>query len=132
MTESEYLDLRESISSIGQTDPIWIFEGKVIDGRHRLRACTELGIEPKLREWDGKGSLLEFVVATNLKRRHLKEPQRALIAAQLAAAHHLTESQSLQDKELSDRANLPSRFHRPDHLKCPNGAGHEFRTGRII
>jgi hypothetical protein len=108
MGESEYIAFREGIRAIGQTDPIWTWQGKVIDGRHRLRACNELGIEPKFREWDGKGALIEFVVSANLKRRHLKEPQRAMVAAQLAASSRESEAQSLQDKDLGTSASLPS------------------------
>src|SRR4051812_1988319 len=55
MSDAEYAALRESIRAIGLTDPIWTWQGKIIDGRHRLRVCIELGIEPKFREWDGKG-----------------------------------------------------------------------------
>ena len=76
--------MKASIAAIGLREPIWIYLGKVIDGRNRLRACTELGIPPATREWDGRGSLVTFVISLNLHRRHLKEPQRAMVAAQLA------------------------------------------------
>ena len=56
---------------------------KIIDGRNRDRACRELGIEPGVREWDGRGDLVAFVISQNLHRRHLTEPQRALAAARL-------------------------------------------------
>ena len=40
--------------------------------------------KPAFREWDGKGSLLSFVISLNLFRRHLNESQRAMVAAKLA------------------------------------------------
>src|SRR5262249_32476678 len=52
----------------------------------RWRACKELGIKPKTREWDGRGSLLAFVLSLNLHRRHLTPSQKAMAAA-AAVAH---------------------------------------------
>jgi DNA modification methylase len=61
------------------------FQGAVLDGRNRLRACEELGVTPRFVEWDGVGSPLEFVAAENLYRRHLTPGQRAAIAAEVLA-----------------------------------------------
>lgn len=80
MLTFEYEALRDSIRENGQIEPIWIHEGKIIDGRHRYKACCELGIEPKFQEWDGAGNLKEFVIALNVNRRHLTSSQRAVIA----------------------------------------------------
>jgi ParB-like chromosome segregation protein Spo0J len=83
MSDKQYQALKASIAARGLDDPIVMYQGKLIDGRHRLRACSELGIAPRFVEWDGKGTLLEFVLAQNLHRRHLKEAQRAMVAARL-------------------------------------------------
>jgi hypothetical protein len=57
----------------------------LIDGRHRRRACDELGIPCAAREWRGDESeIISFVVSVNLRRRHLSESQRAMVAAKLA------------------------------------------------
>src|SRR5262249_48737450 len=40
------------------------------------------GIEPTLREWDGKGSLVAFILSLNLHRRHLTSSQRAAVAVE--------------------------------------------------
>jgi ParB-like chromosome segregation protein Spo0J len=107
MSDAEFAALRESIRVDGQTDPIWTWQGKVIDGRHRLRACNELNIEPKMCEWDGKGSLIAFVVARNLTRRHLDESQRAMVAARLKPAFEQDARQRVMaGKELDPQTNL--------------------------
>ena len=41
-------------------------------------------MQPRFREWKGTGSALDFVVSLNLKRRHLNESQRGMIASGLA------------------------------------------------
>lgn len=45
MQPAEYQGLLDSISDIGVQVPITLFEGQVIDGWHRYKAATELGIE---------------------------------------------------------------------------------------
>lgn len=59
--------------------------GQLIDGRHRHRACEELSLSVPSREYCGdEAGLVPFVVSLNLKRRHLNESQRAMVAAGLA------------------------------------------------
>ncbi len=85
MTAAEYAALRDDIEANGQREPIWVFDGQIIDGRHRAQACEEIGIEPAVREYDGDESgLVGFVVSLNLHRRHLDESQRAMVGARLA------------------------------------------------
>jgi site-specific DNA-methyltransferase (adenine-specific) len=83
MSEEEYLQLVLDIKAHGLREPIWTYQGKIIDGRNRYRACIELGIEPRYREWDGQGSLVQFVVSLNLHRRHLTSSQKAAIALEI-------------------------------------------------
>lgn len=84
----DFAALVESIRSVGQLEPIRTWQGCILDGRHRLRACRELGIEPILREVQpeevGGGTeaaLLAYVLALNINRRHASTSQRAVAAA---------------------------------------------------
>jgi len=56
----------------------------VLDGRNRHRACEEIGIEAIARPWDGRGDPLSYVISKNLRRRHLNESQRAMVADKIA------------------------------------------------
>ncbi len=47
MTPEERGDLLASIKRMGLQQPIWLYAGQIIDGRHRYEACRELGIEPE-------------------------------------------------------------------------------------
>lgn len=83
MSPAEFDALVDDIREHGQREPVWLHEGKVIDGRHRVQACAELGIEVKSVEYTGDDPLA-FIVSLNLHRRHLNESQRAMVAARLA------------------------------------------------
>jgi len=79
MEGEEYEQLKADIKENGLVESIWLHpNGTIIDGRNRYRACTEMGIEPRFRTWDGAGSLVSFVVSMNLRRRHLNSSQRAV------------------------------------------------------
>lgn len=86
MSDAEIAELAESIRARGQDDTILTHEGMIIDGRHRFLACRQAGVEPRIEEWAGRSEdLVDFVVAKNLRRRHLNESQRAMVAARLAS-----------------------------------------------
>lgn len=85
MTEFEFEELKQDIAQNGLQMPILIYGGKVVDGRHRLRACSALGIIPKFAELEAANdkSAEQSVISINLQRRHLTEGKRAIIAARL-------------------------------------------------
>jgi len=80
----ELEELVEDIRNNGLRVPIVLDrEGRLLDGRNRLRACRAAGVEPRFETWDGRGAVAELIVSLNLKRRHLNESQRAMLAAKL-------------------------------------------------
>lgn len=83
MPDDQFASLVDDIRENGLRNPIVIFENKVLDGRHRYRACLELNRQPVSVIYDGSDPL-GFVISHNLNRRHLDESQRAMIAARLA------------------------------------------------
>jgi 16S rRNA G966 N2-methylase RsmD len=81
MTDQQFAALKNDIELNGLQEPIWIYKGEILDGRSRHRACSQLGIKPRLRDWTGGGgSLLTFLISANLVRRHLNSSQRAVLA----------------------------------------------------
>jgi hypothetical protein len=82
MLDREFEDLKKGIRASGQQEPITLCQGKVLDGRNRLRACQELGIEPQFHEAEFKDdqAALDFVIARNLQRRNLTASQKAVVA----------------------------------------------------
>lgn len=86
MDGARYTELVEDIKQNGLREPITVHrDGRVIDGRNRYRACTQLGIEPPVKTWQrSDDELLGYVLSLNLHRRHLDESQRAMVAARVA------------------------------------------------
>ncbi|MBT9132960.1 MAG: DNA adenine methyltransferase YhdJ [Firmicutes bacterium] len=82
MEGAEFESLVVDISANGLVEPVWVWEGKILDGRNRWNACAQIGIEPKFREYLGNDPE-GFVVSANLHRRHLNAYQRSIIALKL-------------------------------------------------
>jgi hypothetical protein len=108
MTAEEFSGLKESIQAVGQIVPITVYQGQVIDGKERLRACRELGIDPIVREWDGPGdgeSLLNFVWSSNMVRTHHTRDQIATVMVKAEELQRATEE--LAPHEATIEAGLP-------------------------
>lgn len=87
MPAADLKSLADDIRSSGLSDSIITFEGKILDGRNRHKACEIAGITPRFTEYDGSDAL-QFVISHNLHRRHLTESQRAMVAAKWAKLKH--------------------------------------------
>lgn len=85
MSGDDVRKLAEDIEANGLRDDIVLFEGKILDGRHRHEACLLAGVEPRFSNFEGsEDEALKLVLSRNLHRRHLSESQRAMVAADLA------------------------------------------------
>jgi N6-adenosine-specific RNA methylase IME4 len=79
----EFAALVEDVRANGLLVPIVLHEGMILEGRNRLRACSAAGVAPRFEQYAGDDPI-GFVVSMNLRRCHLCESQRALVAAKLA------------------------------------------------
>ena len=77
MSEDDFCALRDSIKSIGVQNPITIFDGMVIDGWHRYRAATDLGMDCPYVELPSDVDPRDFVLAQNKARRNCTASQLA-------------------------------------------------------
>lgn len=85
MSDADFTALMDDIRENGQQVPIQLYDGQIIDGAHRYKACVELGVEPDTQDWDGtEAQLIPHVVSLNDRRRHLTASQRAMIAEKIA------------------------------------------------
>ncbi|MCA9513945.1 MAG: ParB N-terminal domain-containing protein [Myxococcales bacterium] len=80
MPHAAIAEMAEDIQRHGQQQPVVLWEGKVLDGRNRLRACNLAGVDPVIVEWTGDDPV-RWVLSLNFHRRHLTEDQRAVVGA---------------------------------------------------
>ena len=107
----EFDDLVEDIKQHGQIEPATLFEGKILDGRNRYRACKILKRDLITREWKpskATGSTpLQYVISENIMRRHLNEAQKAEIGMLL---YDEVEKQVQEEQRKKQSKTLKERF----------------------
>lgn len=85
LPDAELAELAADIKAFGLREPIWLYEGKILDGRNRWIACQKAHVEPQFRTFRGEPKGAKALVwSANYHRRHLTESQRAIAAAELA------------------------------------------------
>src|SRR5262249_43579897 len=89
----------------GQQEPIYLYEDKILEGRHRYQACKDLRLAPNTKQYDGKDPL-GFVLSANLHRRHLSESQRAMVAAKLSSLRVGSNQHTKQGPSIEEASKL--------------------------
>lgn len=82
MDEAKIAELADDIRKNGQLVPVWLYEGKILDGRNRWAACMIAGVDPKTKEYKGDEPTA-FAVSLNDRRRHMNKGSLAAVAAEL-------------------------------------------------
>ncbi len=84
MSQDALEALAEDIAAHGQRQPIYVYDGKLLDGRNRMQACEIAGVEPEISEWSGDDPV-RWVLSLNFHRRHLSAPQKSVVGARAEA-----------------------------------------------
>lgn len=103
MSEAEFLQLSNNIKEVGQQETIKLFQGKIIDGRNRYKACAHIRVEPKFEEIIIDDPIA-YVISLNRYRRHLDTSQRAWIAAKLSQSKDCTQDKAAKMMKVSRRS----------------------------
>ncbi|MBL4884962.1 MAG: hypothetical protein JKY95_10565 [Planctomycetaceae bacterium] len=98
MDAEQYSGLKEDIELNGCKEDIVLWRGKIIDGRNRLKACQEIGIEAPFTELADDADPWEYVISANMHRRHLSASQRAMVASKIADLKRGGDHQSEESK----------------------------------
>lgn len=82
LSDDELADLAADIAANGQLYPIVLdANGQLIDGRNRLAACKVAGVKPRFETLGANQNPVAYILATNVRRRHLSKGQRAMAVA---------------------------------------------------
>lgn len=82
LESAELQSLAEDIRINGLKTPILLFDGAILDGRNRYKACEIAGITPQFETFQGdKAAALSHVWSLNFQRRHLNSSQAAIADA---------------------------------------------------
>ena len=115
----DYNRLLEDIKSNGydKTQPITIYQGEIIDGWNRQRACDEIGIKPEYVTFTGTdGEAIALVMRTN-KRRNLNSGQWACIAAEADDLLAVIREQVERERIEKQKANAANQHQEPSVKK---------------
>ena len=100
-SEEEFQSLCDDIAEDGLLNPIAVYQGQILDGRHRHRACLELGISPRYDYLADDIDPLRYVLAQNIVRRHLSPSQLGILAA-------MTVNSGLGSNQYRGREGVPA------------------------
>lgn len=85
LSESQRIGLRQSLESIGCTDPIILWDNIIVDGIERYQICQELHInfETKSIEFKNKAEAAKFRIERHKNRRQMNAVNRIEAALEL-------------------------------------------------
>ena len=89
LDDDDLADLAADIKRHGQRETVLTYEGQILDGRNRWRACELAGIPCRTEEAGVADDLeaIELVMSLNLRRRHLTGGQREMAGARALPMH---------------------------------------------
>jgi hypothetical protein len=83
MEGQEFEDMKADIRVHGLRQRIVVYNGMILDGGNRHRACLDIGVPPVTMDYNGNDPV-GFVLSQNLHRRHMSVGQRAMAVAATA------------------------------------------------
>ena len=119
MTGAELELLRKDVQAYGIREPLILYEGKVLDGRHRLYMASEYGLPVHLREFEGdEQAARQYVFSANVVRRQLTVPQKKLVVEELFMPEAERRAKEAH-QEASRRGGSATQGYRKDAVALP-------------
>jgi hypothetical protein len=120
MTDEEYATLVADIKANGLQNEIILYDGMILDGRHRYLACLAAGVPPVTLY--GNGWITDpaaYVISVNFQRRHLTAKQKRDALVKFVATRP-----EKSDRELARNAKV-------DHKQISRARKKAEATGAI-
>ena len=137
-SEEDFNRLLEDIRNNGfdQSQPVIVYDGGILDGWNRYRACQAIGISPAIKTFDGdQAAAMRLVMRTN-KRRNLNKGQWATIAIEAEDVLKALADDAEQNRKLKiseSRSNETGKKISPSNQeehKTAHKAAELFNTNR--
>jgi ParB-like chromosome segregation protein Spo0J len=98
ISDEDFGKLAADIKLNGLHQPIVRYQGKILDGNNRYRACELVKIAPGFTDFEGDDAKARnFVISANIHRRHLSPEQRRDIIATLLKADPSQSNRQIAD-----------------------------------
>lgn len=132
----EFDELVDDIRAHGLYEPVIVLGDQLLDGRNRYRACVRAGVKINFKEFDGDTSetgILDFIVSSNLRRRHLTLGQKAMIAAAFVPLYAAAAKERMREGS-SEGGRKSGEVRRKERVPSIEGTLHDRsgRTARIV
>lgn len=101
LDEKRLADLADDILNNGLREPIRIYQGQIVDGRNRFRACELAGVAPRFDSLPDDIDPWAYVWSLNGERRDLTADQRYLI---WKACHEQSEAFQAERRRIEQEA----------------------------
>ena len=108
MSKEDFSDLKSDIKARGVINPVVLIGTEIIDGRNRMAACDELGVECPTTQYKGTDPV-GYVIAQNILRRNLTDEQRVALVAKLRGVELSAEAKAAQ-KDKKSRGAVGKRI----------------------
>jgi len=136
--ELQYTATRDSIDKLGQLEPVLMLNGQCVDGRHRVRVASELGIMVRCEDIDSSTSEEDIIIRCNtnvMSGRDYDNAQKAIQALRLVNEYNMlvvTASKFMKvDRRLVSYASTIRGLGRQDLLDILM-AGNKVQLGNMV
>lgn len=133
-SEEELGELAESIAAVGLIHPIVLTpQGEVLDGRNRLAACKQAGVEPAFETREGDDDdYKEFVIGANTTgRRESMTVQIAAASTALILGHEKRKNGRWMRNSIIQNSGLQGSAER-ESLRCAGLVMDELGPAHLI
>lgn len=111
-------EIADDISRNGYREdkPIILFQGKILDGRHRYEAARKAGVDAQFQDFIGTTEqAIKYVTSENVKRRMLTSREKEFFYVQRADALGVRKREDSLKQNSSDVTNVTTAPSQEDH-----------------
>lgn len=114
--------------------PIVMYDGKILDGRHRYEAAIKAAVEPDFVEFEGTfDAAVNYVTSENVARRHLSASEKEFFYVQMANAVGVRKREDSLKQYSSDRSNdrsVPTQIEHAEVMGVGEATIRRWERGR--